>query len=529
MGVALLAPTGNFLPTVLIAIMGPYPMSYGNDGRTTLDDTLEMGAAYGAASFVFIPDLISEEDKTSGIKGSRLVGHTAMRNMGIKMALENGYDYLFLVENDVKFRPETLNRLLAHGEELILPRLTFPAFDPVEWLCYGPREEHLVGGLLELNWAAHCAILFSSDALKKIGDPVFKGLVAEGHDHDYWRNQGVHAQMDLDTPVEVLALANGHRAMYEIPFKVHYSKGEICEGPVYLEREGRHVRIYGCRAEGCSYEMTALAPQATNSKESHDYHVLAQLSLERDYWADRAPYYRNLDWVKDKGYLDSVINVGRLESNDFVLDAGAGSGAIAFKVADSVKEVVALDFSDDMMDLAGPSQREGWESNLNFKNGDIRALPYPKFFFSKVFARMVLHGLTDEGDIEQAVRECYRVLLHDGRFIVSEGVPTSPKIATWYTAVFKHKENRLTLDEDYIKELLADVYFKDIEVSTHIIEQSSVRNWLDNSALKPDKAAYIMGRYREMPAYVRKGYNATFTDEGDVLIDLKFLTVSGVK
>ena len=111
MGVALLAPTGNFLPTVLIAIMGPYPMSYGNDGRTTLDDTLEMGAAYGAASFVFIPDLISEEDKTSGIKGSRLVGHTAMRNMGIKMALENGYDYLFLVENDVKFRPETLNRL----------------------------------------------------------------------------------------------------------------------------------------------------------------------------------------------------------------------------------------------------------------------------------------------------------------------------------------------------------------------------------------------------------------------------------
>lgn len=499
-------------------------MAYGNNGRTTLDDTLEMVKSYGAASLVFIPDLISEVDRTSGIKGSRLQGHTAMRNMGVNMALDNGYDYLFLVENDVKFRPETLNRLLAHGEEMILPRLTYPEFDPVEWLCYGPREEHLMGGLLELNWAAHCAILFASDALKKIGEPVFKGLVAEGHDHDYWRNQGVHAQMDLDTPVEVLALANGHRAMYEIPFQVHFSKGQTCEGPVYLKREGRHVRIYGCRAEGCSYEMTALAPQATNTKESHDYHVLAQLSLERDYWADRAPYYKSLDWVNDKAYLESVVDAGHIKSNDFVLDAGTGTGAIALNVAGSVKEVIGMDFSDDMLNLA----HGGLIQNLGFTNGDIRAIPYPKFFFSKVFARMVLHGLTDEGDIEQAVRECYRVLLHNGRFIVSEGVPTSPKIAKWYTEVFKHKEARLTLDAESIESLLTDAYFKDIEVSTHIIRQSSVRNWLQNSALKPDKFKYIMGRYRNMPKYVQTGYNATFTED-DVLIDLKFVTVTGVK
>ncbi len=513
------APTDSFLPTVLVAIMGPYPMDV--DGQTTLDYTLAACAKIDATP-VFIPDLITDEEKVSTEKSVRLRGMTAMRNEGIRMAEEGGYDYLLLIENDVKMKPETIYRLLHHGEDICIPRLTFPHCEPVEWMVYGPREKPLQGGMLELTWAAHCIILFKVDALKRLTHPIFDGeSSAEGKDHMAWQHQGVHAQMDLDTPIEVLELANGHKSFYEIPFQSHLRNAVACDGPVFMYAEGRNVRVYRCRVEECEYEMTQIMQKAIDESTSHSYEWTAQLSLERDYWADRAPFYNNLDWTRDQGYLQSIMDMGDVQSNDLVLDTGTGPGAIARLAAITAKEVIGMDLSPDMLG-------ESTQFNLEFAIGDIRAIPYPRFFFNKVFARMVLHGLVREDDAEHAVRECHRVLMDGGKFIVSEGVPTSNAIRSWYTKTFQHKEERLTFSETHIKKLLRTVGFTKIKAETHTIRQSSVRNWLENSALTDEKSRHIMDRYQAMPVHVQQGYNATFTED-DVLIDLKFVNIAGLK
>jgi ubiquinone/menaquinone biosynthesis C-methylase UbiE len=520
------APTG-LLPTVLVAIMGPYPMAYGNDGRTTLDDTLAMCATDACAAVpVFIPDLITDEEKASTVDGARLRGHTSMRNTAVNLAIACRYDYLLIADNDAKFPPHMLGRLLQHDCDLIVPRLTYPAFDPVEWLCYGPSpaDHALSGGLMQLTWAAHSAFMFKVEALKRIQHPVFQGFHQEGKDYNYWNEQGIVGYMDLDTPIEVLALARGHRAFYHIPFQYHQRNGEPCPGPVYEYKRTRHVTIYRCKEEGCEYEMTSIAPKEQNLQELNNPSLLIKKEMERDHWAERAKDYGNLTWPRHKGYLRAILEAGSLREDDFVLDAGTGTGAIAHAAALKAERVIGLDISPEMLHIAG----EGKRYNEEFAEGDIRAIPYPRWFFSKVFARMVLHGLVEDDEMETAVRECHRVLRTDGRLIVSEGVPTTDAIAPWYTEVFKKKEARLTITVPLLAGLLVRAGFRGVTARTYTIRQSSVRNWLENGAIGQESVTNIMDCYRRMPEAVREGYRATFVED-DVLIDTKYAIVSGVK
>ncbi len=514
-------------PTVLVAIMGPYPFPYGDEGRTTLDDTLEM-CAYSNATPVFIPDLISDEEKASTESGMRLRGHTEMRNLGIKMGRKGGYDYVFLLENDAKCPPDTLERLIAHNVPIIAPRLTYPEMPVVEMICFGPQPTSQQKGLHKLTWAAHTANLFNCKALDifRTSRRVFMGFGGEGGDHQHWQKHGLNTWMDLAAPIEVIELARGHLGMLQIPFRNHVRADKSpCPGPLYEWKRTKNVAIYRCGGENCVYELIFQPPWTSGFRHPLAHPVVrGLLALERDVWAERAGGYKKLSWALDKGYLDTVIRAGQPVITDIVLDAGTGPGYIANKISPLAGCVVGMDISPDMMNGA----HEVATANQEFIEGDIRAIPYPMGYFDKVYARMVFHGLVEEGDMRKAARECYRVLRDGGRFVLSEGVPSSKAIKPWYTEVFKLKEERITFTTQSLKGILQTAGFKDIEVVPHIIEQSSVKNWMEHSGLHVDRQAEITQAFRAMPEAVKRGYGATMTEE-DVFINIKFVTVVGVK
>lgn len=524
-GVVPPAPTGGLTPTVLVAIMGPLPLAYGDAGRTTLDDTLEMCAAYGQSAVpVFIPGFITPEEAASTVPRSRLRGMTEMRNWGVQAAIDGGYDYLFLVENDACFSPDTLDRLLVHDKDVILPRLTFPVFPPIEELNYGPHDRPLKDGLLRLTWAAHCCILFKVEALRRVTPPVWRGFQTEGEDHYFWQQQGLYPYMDVDTPVKILELARGFKDFYEIPFQSHKSNGELCHGPVYLHHQSRDLALYLCKAEGCKYEMITMKPNTIRANEMENIGLAVEMAQLREQWGARAATYPKLTWPQEQGYLEALMDAAHIASDDYVLDAGTGPGYVAHAAAKLANQVIGLDVSPDML-----AQVNGHRSlNEQFVEGDIRAIPYPRGRFDKVFARMVVHGLTGQGDADKAVRECHRVLVPGGRFIFSEGVPTSKTLQKWYTEVFKLKEDRITMTALYMNRLMVRAGFKNIKAAEYTIKGSSVRNWLENGGCSPEAKAAIMEAYRTMPEHVRKGYQAVVTED-DVLIDIKFAILTGEK
>jgi ubiquinone/menaquinone biosynthesis C-methylase UbiE len=240
------------------------------------------------------------------------------------------------------------------------------------------------------------------------------------------------------------------------------------------------------------------------------------------FWATRSTGYNKLDWARRSDYADKVVSAGEVTRDDVVLDIGTGNGVIAHKVAKISDHVTGVDISPEMLKHA---HRNG-QDNPKFAVGDARHLNFEDNIFSKVFSRMMFHGLTDGAKL--AASEIHRVLKPGGLFVISEGSPPSAEVGPWYTEMFKLKENRLTLFREDLVELLESVNFN---ISTEIVHkafQVSIHNWLTNSGLPQERQDEIMQIHFDMPEFVRDAYNASF-EENDVLLDMRFEIVVGTK
>lgn len=115
-----------------------------------------------------------------------------------------------------------------------------------------------------------------------------------------------------------------------------------------------------------------------------------------------------------------------LEGDDFanVLDLGCGAGHASFAVAAQVREVVAYDLSDKMLDVVQHAARDKGIDNLIVQQGVAESLPFDDESFDVVISRFSAHHWYDVG---KALREVKRVLKQGGRAIfmdvVSPGHP----------------------------------------------------------------------------------------------------------
>jgi demethylmenaquinone methyltransferase/2-methoxy-6-polyprenyl-1,4-benzoquinol methylase len=92
---------------------------------------------------------------------------------------------------------------------------------------------------------------------------------------------------------------------------------------------------------------------------------------------------------------------------DRVLDACCGTGDLSLAAAEAGGEVVALDFSERMLERA---RRKS--SSIEWVRGDLLALPFPDESFDVV---TVGFGIRNIEDLEAGLRELVRVLRPSGR------------------------------------------------------------------------------------------------------------------
>ena len=107
--------------------------------------------------------------------------------------------------------------------------------------------------------------------------------------------------------------------------------------------------------------------------------------------------------------------LGPFTGSEVALDAGSGTGSLAFALAPHVGEVVAVDSRVDYLDAG----REVAPENVRFVEGDATALPFGYATFDIAGCLRVLHHVRRP---ELAVSELVRVTRPGGRVFIADQI-----------------------------------------------------------------------------------------------------------
>ncbi len=116
-----------------------------------------------------------------------------------------------------------------------------------------------------------------------------------------------------------------------------------------------------------------------------------------------------------------------------VLDMGCGAGHASFVAAAEVKQVVAYDLSEDMLDVVAQEAKARELGNIITQQGYAERLPFADGEFDIVITRYSAHHWHDVG---QALREVSRILRPGGKVIIMDIMsPGHPVFDIWLQTI----------------------------------------------------------------------------------------------
>lgn len=132
---------------------------------------------------------------------------------------------------------------------------------------------------------------------------------------------------------------------------------------------------------------------------------------------------------QDRHWRRVAVRAVRPRPGERILDVAAGTGALAHALRRDGADVVALDFSWEMVHTG--AVREGPRRDLRWANGDGTRLPFADGAFDAV---TIAFGLRNLPDPAAGLAEFARVTRPGGRLVVLEfSQPTSPPFRALYT------------------------------------------------------------------------------------------------
>jgi ubiquinone/menaquinone biosynthesis C-methylase UbiE len=121
-----------------------------------------------------------------------------------------------------------------------------------------------------------------------------------------------------------------------------------------------------------------------------------------------------------------------IKENDYVLDAGGGTGLTALKAGRKVGgngKVVILDLSENMLEEARKKiEKSGLAERFELKIGDMYEIPYEDETFDKVLSTYSTCPLKNPMN---AVKEMLRVLKKGGLLGIAHSTDSDKKIVKW--------------------------------------------------------------------------------------------------
>jgi len=111
----------------------------------------------------------------------------------------------------------------------------------------------------------------------------------------------------------------------------------------------------------------------------------------RESFTTQATAFAANPWVSDEQRIARLVSAARLTGTERVLDIATGPGYIAEAFANNSREVLGMDLTEAMLDIARARTAEHGVKNISFRTGDAQNLPFNEGEFDVVVCRLALH------------------------------------------------------------------------------------------------------------------------------------------
>jgi ubiquinone/menaquinone biosynthesis C-methylase UbiE len=116
---------------------------------------------------------------------------------------------------------------------------------------------------------------------------------------------------------------------------------------------------------------------------------------------------------------DRIVELAGPQADDHVVDLGAGAGLLALAIAPRVRELIAVDISERMLERLDVAAAADGIHNVETVVADLRRLPLDDESATLVVSNYAFHHLDDPGK-ELALAEARRILRPGGRLVICD-------------------------------------------------------------------------------------------------------------
>lgn len=218
--------------------------------------------------------------------------------------------------------------------------------------------------------------------------------------------------------------------------------------------------------------------------------------------------------------LTELVQQAELTGDERVLDAGTGAGHAAMAVAPHASEVVAYDFTQEMLTQVQHNARERSFNNVRTELGDVAALPFDDQSFDRIISRYSAHHWPHP---LAALTEFQRVLKPGGKLLIGDVVAPAAPISDTFLQTLE-----LLRDPSHVRDYSSEQwlrFFKQAGFKAEVVFTWPVNlvfdRWVERMATPQQNIDMLKTLFDGAPGEVRSEFqiqdNYDFTIPGAII------------